>query len=52
MSLGIGVLYKREKLKIDNLPSPFYWNTWLCLIGIYLCKIILILDFEMICDLT
>jgi hypothetical protein len=48
MSLGIGVLYKRDKLKIDNLfafLSPFYWDTWLCLIGIYLCKIILILDF-------
>ena len=41
MSLGIGVLYKRDKLKSIDLfafLSPFCWDTWICLIGIYLCK--------------
>jgi hypothetical protein len=41
MSLGIGILYKREKLKIIDLfafLSPFSSGTWLSLIGIYLRK--------------
>ncbi len=39
MSLGISVLSKREKLKgIDLFAffSPFCWETWISLIGIYL----------------
>jgi len=41
MSLGIGILYKREKLKSIDLfafLSPFSSGTWLSLIGIYLRK--------------
>jgi hypothetical protein len=42
MSLGIGVLYKRDKLKNIDLfafLSPFCWDTWISLIGIYLSTI-------------